>query len=61
MPDANGDPVGIEVEHQVWPVVPDDSAVLTGGHFSLKQLNADSHAADLFDAFSLESLGSLWT
>jgi RimJ/RimL family protein N-acetyltransferase len=61
MPDANGDPIGVEMKHQASPGLPDGTVVLTGKRCRLEQLNANSHAADLFDAFSLDVSGLLWT
>jgi len=61
MPNANGDPIGVEVDQQARPALPDGTVALTGSLCRLEQLNAESHAADLFEAFGLDAIGSLWT
>jgi len=60
-PNAKGNPIGIEVDQEARAGLPDSSIVLSGGLCRLEQLRAETHAADLFEAFSLDSSGSLWT
>ena len=61
MPNANGDPIGIEVDKAVRPGLPDGTVVLGGQLCRLEQLGDKAHAADLFEGFRLDSTGALWT
>lgn len=60
MPNANGDPIGIEVGQAAKPGLPDGDLV-SGSLCRLEQLKAEAHAVDLFEAFSLDASDSLWT
>ena len=61
MPNANGDPIGIEVSQAAKPGLPDTGLALSGSLCRLEALSAESHAQDLFEAFSLDTCDSLWT
>ena len=61
VPNANGDPIGIEVIQAAKPGLPDSGIVLSGSLCRLEALSAESHAQDLFEAFSLDASDSLWT
>jgi RimJ/RimL family protein N-acetyltransferase len=61
VPNANGDPIGIEVGQAAKPELPDSGMVLSGSLCRLEVLSAESHAQDLFEAFSLDVSDSLWT
>ena len=61
VPNANGDPIGIEVDPAPKPVLPDAGRVLSGSLCRLEALSAEAHAVDLFESFSLDLSDSLWT
>jgi RimJ/RimL family protein N-acetyltransferase len=61
MPNANGDPIGIEVDKAVRPGLPGGTVELGGRLCRLEQLGDKAHAADLFEAFRIDSTGALWT
>lgn len=61
VPNANGDPIGIEVDQAAKPELPDGGLVISGSLCRLEQLRAEAHAVDLFEAFSLDASDSLWT
>ena len=61
VPNANGDPIGIEVDQAGKPELPDGGRVISGSLCRLEQLRAEAHAVDLFEAFSLDASDSLWT
>ena len=61
MPNANGDPIGIDVDPAPKPVLPDAGRVLSGSLCRLEALSAEAHAVDLFESFSLDLSDSLWT
>ncbi|EIC92099.1 acetyltransferase [Candidatus Aquiluna sp. IMCC13023] len=61
MPHANGAPIGIEVGQAAKPALPDTGIALSGSLCRLETLSAESHAQDLFEAFSLDVSDSLWT
>ena len=60
-PNANGEPIGIEVGQAAKPIPPDAGLKLSGSLCRLEELRAEVHAQDLFEAFSLDESGSLWT
>jgi len=61
VPNANGHPIGIEVDQAGKPELPDGGRVISGSLCRLEQLRAEAHAVDLFEAFSLDASDSLWT
>ena len=61
MPNANGDPIGIQMGQAAKPALPDSGIALSGSLCRLEALSAESHAQDLFGAFSLDASDSLWT
>jgi len=61
VPNANGDPIGIDVDPAPKPVLPDAGRVLSGSLCRLEALSAEAHAVDLFESFSLDLSDSLWT
>ena len=61
VPNANGDPIGIEVGQAAKPELPDSGMALSGSLSRLEALSAETHAVDLFEAFSLDASDSLWT
>jgi RimJ/RimL family protein N-acetyltransferase len=61
VPNANGDPIGIEVGQAAKPVLPDSGMLLSRSLSRLEALSAEAHAVDLFEAFSLDESNSLWT
>ena len=61
VPNASGDPIGIEVDQAAKPELPDGGLVISGSLCRLEQLRAEAHAVDLFEAFSLDASDSLWT
>jgi RimJ/RimL family protein N-acetyltransferase len=56
-----GDPVGLPMEQRERPTLPDEAFVLEGRYCYLEALDADKHARDLFEAYSLDTDGRLWT
>lgn len=58
--DPQGNPVGELVEDFTLPELPDLTSVLLGQLCRLEPLDDAKHAADLFQAFSLNQSGSLW-
>ena len=61
VPDQNGSPVGLPVGNVTKPGLPDESVKLVGKFCHLEALDADKHAAELWEVFSLDQIGRLWT
>ncbi len=60
-PNEFGDAIGLVVSDFTKPDVPSESTVLEGRYCFLEALDADKHASDLWDAYSLDVDGRLWT
>ena len=56
-----GDPIGLPLGEVIRPTRPSASVALKGQYCHLVALDADKHALDLWNAFSLDSEGKLWT
>ncbi len=62
VPNEFGDPIGVPLPADIQrPALPDESVVLTGRYCHLEALDADKHAADLWNVFALDTDGRLWT
>ena len=61
VPDNLGNPIGVELGEVTKPSVPDQTLKLSGQYCYLEALDADKHATDLYEAFSLDTAGRLWT
>jgi len=62
VPNSFGDPIGLPLPADLKrPALPDESVVLTGQYCHLEVLDADKHAADLYEVFALDKDGRLWT
>ena len=59
--DSHGNPIGLPLGEFQRPELPDSNLVLLGERCQLVALDANQHAADLFQAFSLDQSGNLWT
>lgn len=60
-PNEFGDPIGLPVVGFVKPATPSQDVTLQGRYCYLEPLDADSHAQDLWEAYSLDTDGRLWT
>jgi RimJ/RimL family protein N-acetyltransferase len=61
IPNKFGDPIGLPVGQVVWPELPDEAIKLAGQYCYLEALDAEKHAAQLYEAYSLDTDGRLWT
>ncbi|WP_415274423.1 GNAT family N-acetyltransferase [Aquiluna sp. Uisw_065] len=61
VPNANGDPIGAKVNQVAKPRLPNGGLGISGSLCRVEQLGAEAHAVDLFEAFSLDASGTLWT
>ncbi len=61
VPNANGDPIGVKVNQVAKPRLPNGGLGISGSLCRVEQLGAEAHAVDLFEAFSLDASGTLWT
>jgi hypothetical protein len=59
--DPQGNPVGVPIADFNLSQLPESKSVLPGRLCRLEPLEADKHAADLFEAFSLDKTNSLFT
>ncbi|MFM1818607.1 MAG: N-acetyltransferase [Actinomycetota bacterium] len=59
--DHLGNPIGVPLGNVSKPGLPDESVKLVGQYCHLESLDADKHAADLWDVYSLDKEGRLWT
>jgi len=57
----HGNPVGVPIADFNLPQLPESALPLLGQLCWLEKLEADKHAADLFEAFSLDRTNSLFT
>lgn len=60
-PDKNGDPVGLTLEARERPSLPDEAITLRGRYCHLEPLDADKHSMELYEAYSIDTDGRLWT
>lgn len=61
VPDHLGNPIGLPLGDISKPEVPDENVKLTGRYCHLEALDSDKHAADLWEVYSLDTEGRLWT
>lgn len=59
--DSLGNPIGVPLGEVIKPSTPDENLKLVGKYCYLESLDANSHAAQLYEAFSLDTQGRLWT
>lgn len=59
--DSLGNPIGVPLGELIKPSTPDEKLKLFGKYCYLESLDANSHAAQLYEAFSLDTQGRLWT
>jgi RimJ/RimL family protein N-acetyltransferase len=59
--DPHGNPVGVPIADFNLPQLPESALALKGRLCRLEPLEATKHAADLFEAFSLDKTNSLFT
>ncbi len=59
--DSQGNPIGVPLGEVKKPNTPDESVKLFGKYCFLESLDANTHAAQLYEAFSLDTQGRLWT
>lgn len=60
-PNHLGEPIGLALPDRVRPQLPDEHVVLEGDHCRLEPLDADRHSMDLYEAYSKDTEGRLWT
>lgn len=61
VPDPLGNPIGVPTGNVNKPNTPDELVKLVGKYCYLESLDAKAHAAQLYEVFSLDTQGLLWT
>ena len=61
VPDHLGNPIGLPLGEVIKPGLPDPAVNLVGQYCHLEVLDADRHSDQLYEVFSIDTEGRLWT